>query len=86
MKKIVFALAFVCGAALIACGGATTGAPQPSRETTSIDPCGPSDCPPCDETKQKCMGPMVCDGHPEKAKRVCERGSDGKCASRLACE
>lgn len=54
--------------------------------TSSLPPCAPDEWAPCDETKQKCMGPMVCDGHPEKAKRTCARDADGKCASRLVCE
>lgn len=49
-------------------------------------PCGPSDCAPCDETKGKCMGPSVCDNHPEKAKRVCARNATGACVSTLVCE
>lgn len=52
----------------------------------ALPPCAHEECPPCDETKQKCMGPMVCDGHPEKAKRVCARAADGKCASQLICD
>lgn len=86
MIKLVFCVALVGGGLLVACGGASAGAPQPNAEAASTGPCAPSDCPPCDETKQKCTGPMVCDGHPEKAKRTCERGDDGRCTSRLTCE
>lgn len=51
-----------------------------------VTSCAHEECPPCDETKQKCMGPMVCDGHPEKAKRICVRGASGTCENQLICE
>src|SRR5262249_41966176 len=82
---------------LAACAGAATPAPEvPSAASNASAPasasggsapapCAPTDCPPCDETKGKCMGPMVCDHHPEKASFVCARDTDGQCKSKLVC-
>ena len=72
---------------LVAC--ACAGAPPASQtpaSATAMAPCAPSDCAPCDLTKSKCTGPSVCDGHPEKAKSVCERNAAGVCTTTLVCE
>ncbi|MEO8801630.1 MAG: hypothetical protein ABI551_27310 [Polyangiaceae bacterium] len=91
----VTVLLSVLGACLVACTGnapppAESGFshPDPSASSAAGDPsapCGPNDCTPCDETKQKCMGPMVCDGHPEQASRQCKRDSAGVCKDMIVC-
>lgn len=79
------------GASLLACASANEAKPPeaaaPSVSAAPKDaPCAPTDCAPCDETKQKCMGPSVCDHHPERAKRICARDTDGQCKSKLVCD
>jgi hypothetical protein len=81
--------ALVVAASSLACGSGGRGGASPSGGAGGITveaQCAPSECPPCDETKQKCMGPSVCGGHPEKAVRKCTRDDDGKCTSKLVCE
>jgi hypothetical protein len=89
MGAALFLLLF-SGASLVACASATDAKPPAATAPTAASspgeaPCAPTDCPPCDETKQKCTGPMVCDGHPERARRVCARDADGQCKSKLVC-
>jgi hypothetical protein len=80
------------GLLALACerGAARSPARGPSSDVTTTSgagaPCARSDCEECDETKQKCMGPGVCGGHPEKASRQCTRDPDGKCTSKIVCE
>ena len=79
---------WILGAVLMAAvaGCASTQAGEAQAPTTTSAPCAPTDCAPCDETKSKCSGPMVCDHHPEKAKSVCARNAAGACASSIVCE
>jgi hypothetical protein len=83
-------LLLLFGEGLLACAS-TNEARRPEVSASSVasaskeGPCAPTDCAPCDETKQKCMGPMVCDHHPERAMRVCTRDADGQCKSKLTC-
>lgn len=81
------AMTLSLGLTLAACAaGPNAGAPPSASPSAAAAPCGPADCAPCDETKGKCTGPTVCDGHPEKARRVCARAADGSCQSQLGCE
>lgn len=73
------------GAALLLLFSGACASTNEAKRPEASTPCAPADCPPCDETKQKCMGPMVCDGHPERAKRICARDADGQCRSKLVC-
>lgn len=70
--------------AIPACASAPP--PEAKDPPASLAPCAPEDCPPCDLTKSKCTGPSVCDGHPDKAKRVCARNAAGACVASLVCE
>lgn len=75
----------VLAAATTACGG-TTPPKAESAAARSDAPCAPSDCPPCDLTKSKCTGPMVCDDHPERMKSLCVRNAAGTCSAENVCE
>jgi len=62
-----------------------TSAPAITSSSDASAACGPNDCKPCDEAKQKCMGPMVCNNHPEKAGHQCMRAADGQCKDTIVC-
>ena len=66
-------------------GSTTPVSSASAAASTQLAPCGPNDCVPCDERKGKCMGPMVCDHHPEKASRQCKRDTDGQCKDMIVC-
>ncbi len=92
-KLAVATLVSAACALAIGCAGSTEARPPdvpgPSASaaaTASAAPCAPTDCTPCDERKQKCMGPMVCDNHPERARRACVRSPDGQCRDQIVCD
>ena len=64
---------------------ACASTPQPTSSSAARGPCAPTDCAPCDETKGKCTGPAVCEGHPERMGAVCVRDDDGTCRRKNVC-
>ena len=90
-RSVTLAVPFLMVSALLAACAGTSTPPSPNGVATAAvagdpnAPCGPNDCTPCDETKQKCMGPMVCDNHPGKASRQCKRDTDGTCKDTIGC-
>lgn len=91
LRAAVVTLAAMLGVTLLAaCASNAAMVPDPDAPHTesaaaSSAPCGPSDCTPCDEIKQKCMGPSVCGGHAERASRQCKRDTDGRCKDMIVC-
>ncbi len=80
------AFSSVVGIVLLACASA----PEPTaasagQRSGAASACAPTDCAPCDETKGKCTGPSVCDGHPERMTVVCVRDDDGTCRRKNVC-